>query len=430
MTRVLVVDDKEDNLYYLRTVLEAHGFEVDVARHGAEALAKARQSLPDLVVSDLLMPVMDGYTLLRHWKVDHRLKRVPFLVYTATYTEPEDERLALSLGADAFLLKPTEPVDLVARVEEVLRRAAPNLPDAVRLPSADDRALLESYSVTLIRKLEEKSLQLEETNRALAQDIVERQRAEDEVRLLNVMLEQRVRERTAQLEAAVHELEAFAHSVSHDLRTPLRAISGFVGLLQQAHAAALDDEGRRLLAVVAKNAKRMSELVDDLLQFSRVGRSGLRIGPTDMRDLVEGVWRELLEVDPTPPAELVLGDLPIASGDGSLLRQVWFNLIGNALKFSSRRDVRRVEIGGKEENGELVYSVQDNGVGFDPRYADKLFGVFQRLHDRDQFEGTGVGLALVERIVRKHGGRVWAESQPGAGARFFFALPASVTNPA
>ncbi len=185
MTRILIVDDKEENIYYLQALLEANGWEVETARHGAEALVKARQRPPDLVISDLLMPVMDGYTLLRLWKADAILKKSSFIVYTATYTEPEDERLALSLGADAFILKPTEPDAFLARLREVQENAAATFPDSPKTPVGDEKELLKVYSETLIRKLEEKTLQLEESNRALQQDIASRKKAEDALRLLN-----------------------------------------------------------------------------------------------------------------------------------------------------------------------------------------------------------------------------------------------------
>lgn len=201
MTRVLIVDDKPDNLYYLQALLGGHGYEVVAARHGAEALTKARQDPPDLVVSDLLMPVMDGYTLLRHWKADARLREAPFIVYTATYTEPQDEQLALDLGADAFILKPSEPDAFMQRLEEVLAGVTEEPPSVPRLPAGDDDALLETYSETLIRKLEEKSLELERTNRALRRDLEERQRAEAERLRLVHDLGERVKELRALREA-------------------------------------------------------------------------------------------------------------------------------------------------------------------------------------------------------------------------------------
>ena len=188
MTRILIVDDKQENLYMLRVLLTGHGYEVDDARHGAEALLKARQLPPQLIISDLLMPVMDGYTLLRHWKLEERLKHVPFVVYTATYTEPKDEELALDLGADAFIIKPTEPGPFMARVQEVLARHEGGLLSPAKLPTGDEEVQLEQYSESLIRRLEAKALQLEQANRALQQDIAERERVEETLRESEALL--------------------------------------------------------------------------------------------------------------------------------------------------------------------------------------------------------------------------------------------------
>lgn len=181
MTRVLIVDDKPENLYLLRALLQGHGCEVDEARHGAEALVKAHQAPPNLIISDLLMPVMDGYTLLRHWKADERLKHIPFVVYTATYTEPKDERLALDLGADVFIIKPAEPEPFMARIQEVLAKKERHELLPARAPEGDEKVMLREYSEVLIRKLEDKALQLEQANRALQEDIARRQQAEEKI---------------------------------------------------------------------------------------------------------------------------------------------------------------------------------------------------------------------------------------------------------
>jgi signal transduction histidine kinase len=233
-------------------------------------------------------------------------------------------------------------------------------------------------------------------------------------------LEARVRSRTAELEASNHDLESFSYSVSHDLRAPLRAVDGYARMLEEDHGTRLDDEGRRLLAVVRGASVRMGQLIDDLLAFSHLGRQEPERRPLDMTALAAEVVLEL-NGDGTTRVDLAL--LPQASADAALLRQVWGNLVGNALKYSGKRRDARVEIGGRETPAETVYWVRDNGVGFDMRYVDKLFGVFQRLHGSDEFPGTGVGLAIVQRVVTRHGGRVWAESKPGEGACFYFALP-------
>jgi len=233
-------------------------------------------------------------------------------------------------------------------------------------------------------------------------------------------LERLVDERTRALQDANRELESFAYSVSHDLRAPLRHIEGFSRMLEQDHADALDQDGRRLLATVRKAAERMSRLLDDLLAFSRYGRAAMSPSEIDMTALARTVADELAR---GTPCTIAIDTLPPARADPGLVRQVWSNLIGNAIKYSAKRPDPRVEVTGRVEGDRAVYCVKDNGAGFDPRYADKLFNVFQRLHGEDEFPGTGVGLAIVRRIVARHGGRAWAEGRPGEGATFCFSLP-------
>ena len=247
--------------------------------------------------------------------------------------------------------------------------------------------------------------------------------SKDEIRLANAALERRVAERTAQLESANSELEAFAYSVSHDLRAPLRAIDGFSGFLQEDYSDRLDEEGRRLLNVIRENTRRMSELINALLDLSRISRSDLKLARIDMSALVSAVCSESIQPRELDGFDLDLRPLPRVLGDPSLLRQVWINLISNAVKYSMKSDVRRIEIGGFDTPQDNVFYVRDEGAGFDPDYADKLFRVFQRLHRADEFEGNGIGLAIVHRIIARHGGRVWAEGKPNAGAVFFFSLP-------
>ncbi len=255
----------------------------------------------------------------------------------------------------------------------------------------------------------------------IALDLSSIKQAERQLRELNLELERRVRQRTRQLETTNQELESFSYSVSHDLRAPLRAVDGYARMLEEDYAGALDPEGRRLIGVVRAQSRRMSGLIDDLLAFSRTGHQGIAHEPVCMMVVVR---EAIAEMSPAfPAARIVLEELPDAPGDRTLLRQAWANLIGNALKYSSKVAAPRIEVGGRANGTECEYWVRDNGAGFDPRYADKLFGVFRRLHGEDEFPGTGVGLAIVRRVVSRHGGRVWAEGRPGEGACFGFALP-------
>ena len=254
---------------------------------------------------------------------------------------------------------------------------------------------------------------------ALMEDITERKRVEENNRKLNEAL----RQRAHALETANKELESFSYLISHNLRTPLRAMAGFSGILLDDYAGNFDDEGKRLLNVVRNNTARMGTLVDDILKFIRTGRQEMRISEVDMETLVRDILAETtLAADGRCP-QVDIGALPDARGDISMLRQVFANLLSNAIKFSRPKPASRIEIGGHIDGGEAVYFVKDNGVGFDMKYAGKLFGAFQRLHGVDEFEGTGIGLAIVKRIVGRHGGRAWAEGKPGEGATIYFALP-------
>jgi len=231
-------------------------------------------------------------------------------------------------------------------------------------------------------------------------------------------LEDEVKKRT-------EELESFSYSVSHDLRAPLRAMDGFVKMLEEEYSASFDEEGKRMLAVIHTNAKQMGKLIDDLLAFSRLGRQEIKKAPVAMEALVRSVEGDLQPSGSDRGADIRIGDLPDAHADASMIQLVWTNLLSNALKFSRSREKARIEIGGRVEGDHVVYFIRDNGVGFDMKYVDKLFNVFQRLHAVKDFEGTGIGLANVKRIVERHGGEVRAEGVVDEGAAFYFTLPTS-----
>jgi len=666
ITRVLIVDDNSTNLYMLESLLKGYGLEVTSAENGKDALNKARLNPPDLIVSDILMPVMDGYTLCRQWKSDEQLKHIPFVFYTATYTEPKDEAFALSLGAERFILKPQEPDICIKILKEVLEKN-----DAVKRaetkPLGEEMEFFRRHNEVLFKKLEKKMVDLETANKeikileeryrlsfenvtdviytidtdlnilsispslervlgykpqdligrpvtdlkdilapesfeqavadiglilkgetitatiyrfiakdgiikhgevsgspvmrdgkvigmisvarditkrkraeeemrrtntfldsiienipdmlfmkdakdlrfirfnkagedllgysrddllrkndydffpkeqadfftekdrevlrrkevvdipeesvqtrnkgertlhtkkvpilgvngepeyllGISEDITERKQAEEDIRKLNAELEQRVADRTAQLEAANKELEAFSYSVSHDLKSPLQHITGYAELLNKRAYEAIDEKSRQYLKIITDSAIRMGKLIEDLLSFSRMGRAEMMKSKINLDILVKEVIRDFEAQAGKRKVVWKTEKLPEVHGDTVMLRQVFINLISNACKFTEKRREAVIEIGSTcGEKGEVCVYVKDNGIGFDMKYVDKLFGTFQRLHGTDEYEGTGIGLANVRRIIHRHGGRVWAEGKVGEGATFFFTLSA------
>ena len=289
---------------------------------------------------------------------------------------------------------------------------------------------LRELNLQLEARVAARTHDLAESNQRLSQESEALRQARDEVAHLNEQLELRVLERTRQLQAsnerlqvANQDLEGFSYSVSHDLRAPLRAVVGFSRMLLDRMGTRLDAEDARLMNIVVDNASRMAELIDDLLTFSRLGRIQVARVPTDMRLLINEVLQDLLPLPGGVSVELNIDDLPRCLADRNLMRQVWSNLLANAFKFSSKRTPPRVRVSGTVEDDVCHYVITDNGAGFDMRFYEKLFGVFQRLHAIDEFPGTGVGLAIVQRVVQRHGGRVWAEGVIDQGASFHFVLP-------
>jgi light-regulated signal transduction histidine kinase (bacteriophytochrome) len=257
----------------------------------------------------------------------------------------------------------------------------------------------------------------------ISRDITERKRNEQAIRQLNADLEKQAE----QLQAVIKELEAFSYSVSHDLRAPLRAIDGYTRILVEDYETTLDSEGKRICGVISREARRMGQLIDDLLAFSRLGRKEIFFSRIDMQALARSVFEELIKEENQGRIDFMLSSLPVVRGDSSLIRQVWVNLLANAIKFTSNKERAVIEVGSQQGTDETIYYVRDNGAGFDMEYSNKLFGVFQRLHSENEFSGTGVGLAIVQRILLRHGGRVWGEGEVEKRATIYIALPQKET---
>lgn len=339
-----------------------------------------------------------------------------------------NESLARTLGApnrDALLGRPVWDIVhpdghevIRARLMSILETGRPTRPLEHVMVRLDGAPANVETSAVLCEYEGRRGVQV------IVHDVTERQRANDEINRLNASLEKRVEERTAELQAANEDLESFTYSVSHDLRAPLRAMSGLSRVLLEDHQDSLPEEARRYLSMVCDNATQMGALIDDLLALSRLGRQSMTIDDVSMTALAREAADIVSRAEPGRDVTLTIADMPEARGDAALLKQVYLNLMSNAYKYSRPRCPARIEAGSMDVDGETVFFVRDNGVGFDMRYVDKVFGVFQRLHRADEFEGTGVGLAIVRRIIERHGGRVWIESALDQGTTVYFTLQA------
>lgn len=377
---LLLVDDKETNLFALEQLLEKQDRIFLKATTGREGLKLALDHEIDLIILDVQMPEMDGFEVAQILKSNKRTKDIPIIFASAEKKERQSIIQGFEEGAVDYLAKPLDPELTKAKVSVLLK---------IRLQN---------------RQLQEKNLAL--------------QQAEERINVLNVDLQKNLR----QLEYANKELESFSYSVSHDLRSPIRAMLGYARIVEEEQVGKLSDAAGRALRIIQDNAQKMNRMIDDLLAFSKLGRQALQHLYVDMDALVRTVLTDVRQRLPYQPGIMVHDLLP-AHADTALLAHVWTNLISNAMKYSSKASHPQVEIGAQAGDNEVQYYVKDNGVGFDMKYADKLFQVFQRLHKAADFEGTGIGLAIVQRIVARHGGRIWAEAKVNEGATFYFTLP-------
>lgn len=405
---VLIAEDSPTQSRRLQHILEKQGYRVVVTNNGRQAMETARRHKPTLIISDVIMPEMDGYELCRSVKSDASLGDIPIILVT-TLSDPEDVIRGLECRADNFILKPYDEHHLLSRVEFVLMNRGAGKAEQAGMPVEiffnGQKHLITADRLQILNLLLS-------TYDAAIQRNKELTLARDDLHRLNKSLED-----------ANKELEAFSYSVSHDLRSPLRAVDGFSSILSRQYSAQLPPDAKDLLKQVCASAKHMGQLIDDLLRFSRLGRQLLSKRAVNISALVQSVVDELRKEQGGRQVEVQVASLPDCVGDPALLRQVFVNLLSNAFKYTRQKENAVIEAGCRQEGGESVYFIRDNGAGFDMKYAAKLFGVFQRFHRAEEFEGTGVGLSIVQRIIQRHGGRVWAEAEVDKGAAFYFTLP-------
>jgi len=362
--KLLIVDDESAQMRALCDTLSVEGYATRGFSSARDALKAIRPGQFDLLLTDLMMPEMDGITLINAAReIDETLGAIVMTGHGTIDTAVQ----AMQRGALDYILKP--------------------------------------FKLNVILPVISRALDVQRLRRE------------------NAELQERERRRSEELAAAYQDLESFSYSISHDLRAPLRTIDSFAQILKEDFAEQLGEEGDRLIGVIRTGSQKMDQLIVGLLEFSRIGRQPLDLDRIDMTALADAAAAEVRSLYTGPCPVIEITELPVILGDAIIMRQVWCNLIGNALKYSAKRPQPRIKISGRIEGGEAIYQVDDNGAGFDMRYADKLFGVFQRLHRAEEFNGTGVGLAIVHRIIARHGGRIWAQGTPDAGASFQFALP-------
>ena len=388
--KVLLVDDRDENLFALETILKNENYQLVKARSGKEALAFLLKDLDfHLIIMDVLMPGMNGFETAALIYSRDKLKNIPIIFLTAMDIEGNIYK-GYQAGAIDYISKPVIPELLKVKVRAFVELSEKN------------------------RELVRQEKKLRAANRKLEWEIGERKLSEAKVKALNEDLAKKLEQ--------LQSLDSFNYSISHDLMSPLNSITGLTGLLQTMYPEKFDKEVLEIVNHIMGSVDRMSKLIKDLLTFSRQANAEISKKEVSMNVMVKEVMEEISLTMPVADAQIVIHDLPSAYCDVNMLKQVWTNLISNAIKYSQKKPEPKVEIGAVEDSGELVYFVKDNGAGFNMAHYNKLFSIFQRLHSESEFNGTGIGLAVVKRIIERHDGKIWAESEIGKGSDFYFTL--------
>ena len=422
MKRALIVDDIKENLYLLESLLKAYGFITVAANNGAEALGLALKEPPDIIIADILMPVMDGYTLCREWKKEEVLRNIPFVFYTATYTHPKDGEFALSLGADRFIIKPQEPEDFMAVIEQVLSEFRSGKIQVSQTTEPSEVAMLKEYNETLIRKMEDRMLKSEE--------------AEKKIRIYASQLEQEIEQRKqAELELieALKRAEesdrlksAFLANMSHEVRTPLNSILGFSELLVSPE---FDQEQKNdFIQYIVISGNNLLSIINDIMDISKLESGELQIHKRQLNvlEFISTVKEQFAIQAKAKGLELELivpenNEETIIRADADRLRQVFNNLVSNAIKFTSNG---RIEIGYQPNETKIEFYIRDTGIGISPEYHHKIFERFRQIETSAtrKFGGNGLGLAISKNLIELMGGEIWVESEIGEGAKFCFTI--------
>lgn len=404
---ILVVEDSPTQAEQLRYMLEKHRFRVSVARNGREALIKISEVQPALIISDIVMPEMDGYELCRRVKNHDEVCNIRIILLTSL-SDPMDVIRGLECGADNFITKPYDEEFLISRIGYLLENRY-DAQDCATLPELKIIFAGREFAITSSRhQILDLLLSTYETAIRKNQELI---RARDELKELN-----------EQLKTVNGDLEAFGHTVSHDLRGPLNSIYLSCQAIEKMYGDSFDDQCREFFRFISDSSVKMSKMIDTILKFSLLSLQELRHEQVDLSAMVRAIIAEPRFNDPQRRVTFHVADGVVANGDIHLLRIVLENLLGNAWKYSGTKENAMIEFGMMASGGRPAYFVRDNGAGFDMNSIDRMFAPFQRLHDAEEFEGYGIGLSTVQRIVQRHGGRIWAEGEVGKGAVFYFTV--------